>query len=200
MLDAGRGALEGAAGGADVSAVWEALSRAAGPDAAQVRAEAAAFPALARRLKALDSDVRELSALLAAECEGDEAYRCLLTVPGVGPATASQLVASVDLGAFPDEAHLASYCGMAPRDSRSGTALNSSSASPEGNRALKNLLVFSCLSLVKGDSEFGEYYRRCKDRGMRHGAALKATARKRLRVIWAVMRDRRPYEPPPRRG
>jgi len=196
MLDAGRAAVEAACGGADVGPLWEALSRATRPTPEQVRAEASAFPMLARRLRALESDVRELSALLAGECAGDEAYRCLLTVPGVGPATAAQLAASVDLRAFPDEAHLASYCGLAPRDSRSGTALSSASASREGNRALKNLLVFSCLSLVAGDSEFGEYYRRCRARGMRHGAALKATARKRLRVIWAVMRDRRPYSPP----
>lgn len=31
---------------------------------------------------------------------------------------------------------------------------------------------------------------------MRHTAALKATARKRLKAIYAVMRDRRPYSPP----
>ena len=30
---------------------------------------------------------------------------------------------------------------------------------------------------------------------MRHTAALKATARKRLKVIYAVMRDTRPYAP-----
>jgi hypothetical protein len=30
---------------------------------------------------------------------------------------------------------------------------------------------------------------------MRHSAALKATARKRLKVTCAVMRDRRPYVP-----
>lgn len=30
---------------------------------------------------------------------------------------------------------------------------------------------------------------------MRHTAALKATARRRLKVIYAVMRDVRPYEP-----
>lgn len=39
----------------------------------------------------------------------------------------------------------------------------------------------------------GEYYRVCRTRGMGHGRALKAVARKRLRAIYAVMRDRVPY-------
>ena len=34
-------------------------------------------------------------------------------------------------------------------------------------------------------------------RGMRHNKALKAVARKRLRVIYAVMRDQVPYVEPP---
>lgn len=40
---------------------------------------------------------------------------------------------------------------------------------------------------------FGRYYAECRARGMRHNKALKAVARKRLKVIFAVMRDRVPY-------
>lgn len=40
---------------------------------------------------------------------------------------------------------------------------------------------------------FGRYYDECRARGMRHNKALKAVARKRLKVIFAVMRDRAPY-------
>ena len=132
---------------------------------------------------------------MAKEVEGDETYRCLLTVPGVGRSTAAQLVAAVQVGAFAGNDKLASYCGLTPRDTRSGATISSTSPSPEGNRSLKNLLIFTCLSLVRSDNEFGRYYRACRSRGMRHTAALKATARKRLKVIYAVMRDVRPYEP-----
>lgn len=38
-----------------------------------------------------------------------------------------------------------------------------------------------------------EYYARCRARGMPHGKALKAVARKRLKVIYTVMRDKVPY-------
>ena len=38
-----------------------------------------------------------------------------------------------------------------------------------------------------------DYLRKCRARGMRHKCALKATARKRMKVIYAVMRDGVPY-------
>ncbi len=47
--------------------------------------------------------------------------------------------------------------------------------------------------MVRSSGRYGEYYRACRARGMGHGRALKAVARKRLRAIYAVMRDRVPY-------
>ena len=63
----------------------------------------------------------------------------------------------------------------------------------QGNKRLKNLLIFSCNCLARTDGRWGEYYARCRERGMPHGKALKAVARKRLKVIYAVMRDKVPY-------
>lgn len=123
----------------------------------------------------------------------DETYACLLTVPGIGPRTAAQLAVSVDIARFPDHDHLASYCGIAPRVRSSGTSVRSVRASRRGDARLKSLLIFSCNSLVRSSGRYGEYYRACRARGMGHGRALKAVARKRLRAIYAVMRDRVPY-------
>lgn len=139
------------------------------------------------------SGAEALEAETAALLEGDETYACLLTVPGIGPRTAAQLAVSVDIGRFPDHDHLASYCGIAPRVRSSGTSVRSVRASRRGDARLKSLLIFSCNSLVRSSGRYGEYYRACRARGMGHGRALKAVARKRLRAIYAVMRDRVPY-------
>lgn len=133
----------------------------------------------------------DVAALVGAG--GDETYACLLTVPGIGPRTAAQLAVSVDIARFPDHDHLASYCGIAPRVRSSGTSVRSVRASRRGDARLKSLLIFSCNSLVRSSGRYGEYYRACRARGMGHGRALKAVARKRLRAIYAVMRDRVPY-------
>ena len=123
---------------------------------------------LAREIAALDADVAELEGLVADSLAGDEACECLLTVPGIGPETAAALVTSVDISMFRGHGELASYCGVAPADSRSGTSVRSTSPQRGGNKQLKNLLIFSCNSLIGTQNRFGRYY---DERGARGGGA-----------------------------
>lgn len=157
-------------------------------------AEDALVRSLAAEILAADSERASLEADIASRLSGDEVYRCLLTVPGIGPKTATALVTMVDVSLFNSDDRLASYCGLAPTDKRSGTSIASSSATKAGNKQLKNLLIFSCNSLVGTKNRFGRYYDECCSRKMKHNQALKAVARKRLGVIYVIMRDRVPYE------
>lgn len=195
-LDAGKAAVGAATRGADrrkVDAAWEAAAGSTRPPEERVAAENPQVMVLARRIREASEEASRIDGAIAGMLAGNLTYECLLTVPGIGPRTASELVIGVDIAAFPDHDHLASYCGVAPRNRRSGTSIASVSASRQGNKRLKNLLIFSCNSLCRSKGRFGEYYRRCRERGMCHGEALKATARKRLKVIYAVMRDQVPY-------
>jgi transposase len=177
-------------------ALWDAAVASA-RDGWHPDAEDALVRSLAAEITAADAERASLERDIAGRLAGDETYRCLLTVPGVGPKTATALVTLVDVSLFDGDDRLASYCGLAPADSRSGTSIDSSHSSRAGNKTLKNLLIFSCNSLVGTKNRFGRYYDECASRGMRHNRALKAVARKRLGVIYAVMRDRVPYEEPP---
>lgn len=195
-IDAGKPAFGAVTKGANrtrMDAAWNAAMASTRPSKRRVDAENPQVRMLARRireaLEEADRIDREITALLA----GDGTYECLVTIPGIGPRTASELVIGINIEDFPDHDHLASYCGIAPRNRQSGTSISSVSASRQGNRRLKNLLIFSCNSLVRSENRFGEYYRACRGRGMCHGEALKAVARKRLKVIYAIMRDKVPY-------
>ena len=163
------------------------------PGAAEIAAENRAVRLLARRIAENAAEIEAADDTIAALLERDETYRCLLTVPGIGPKTASELAISINIEDFPSHDRLASYCGLAPRNRQSGTSISSVSASRQGNKRLKNLLIFSCNCLARTNGRWGEYYARCRARGMPHGKALKAVARKRLKVIYAVMRDKVPY-------
>lgn len=163
------------------------------PGAAEIAAEDRAVRLLARRIAENAAEIEAADDTIAALLERDETYRCLLTVPGIGPKTASELAISINIEDFPSHDRLASYCGLAPRNRQSGTSISSVSASRQGNKRLKNLLIFSCNCLARTNGRWGEYYARCRARGMPHGKALKAVARKRLKVIYAVMRDKVPY-------
>lgn len=183
-----RGAARG-----KIEALVRSTTSSTRPDASVVAAEDRAVGLLARRISENSAEIEAITAEISALLEGDDTYRCLLTVPGIGPKTASELAISIDIEDFPSHDRLASYCGLAPRNRQSGTSISSVTASRQGNKRLKNLLIFSCNCLTRTEGRWGDYYARCRERGMPHGKALKALARKRLKVIYAIMRDRVPY-------
>lgn len=148
---------------------------------------------LALSLLELEENLHNLEMQIDELLADNATYTCLQTIPGIGKKNAAELVISVDIDKFEDHNHLASYCGLAPKNRQSGTSIRSVSASKQGNKKLKNLLIFSCTSLMRTEGRFSEYYNQCRDRGMHHNQALKAVARKRLKVIFAIMRDRVPY-------
>lgn len=165
------GAVAERAGGASRAAssrLWGTLAASASAGRPSAPAEGALARMLARDILALDGEASELGALMATELESDETYRCLLTVPGIGPKTAAALVAGVDVSLFPSHDRLASYCGVAPADSQSGTSVRSARPQRGGNKALKNLLIFSRNLLVGTGNRFGRYYEECRARNMRH--------------------------------
>ena len=188
------GALTRGCRRAKVAALAGSVESSSRPHPAAVACEDRAVRLLARRISENDAEIESLASEISALLAADETHRCLLTVPGIGPRTASELVISIDIADFADHDRLASRCGLAPRNRRSGTSISSVSASRQGNKRLKNLLVFSCNCLARSRNRWGDHYARCRDRGMPHGKALKAVARKRLKVIYAVMGDKVPYE------
>ena len=178
---------------AKVAALAESVESSSRPHPAAVACKDRAVRLLARRISENAAEIESLASEISALLSADETHRCLLTVPGIGLQTASELVISIDIADFASHDRLTSYCGLAPRNRRFGTSISSVSTSRQGNKRLKNLLVFSCNCLARSRSRWGNYYARCRDRGMPHGKALKAVAGKRLKVIYAVMRDRAPY-------
>ncbi|MDN4470366.1 transposase [Gordonibacter sp. RACS_AR68] len=148
---------------------------------------------LAKRISDDLASAAAVESAIGSLLSGNAVYRSLLSVPGIGPKTASALVAGVDIRLFESHDKLASFTGLAPCNRQSGSSLDSASSSRAGNKELKNPPIFSCNSLVGTKGEFGRYYDACRERGMRHNKALKAVARKRLKVIYAVMRDTRPH-------
>lgn len=196
IVDAGKatvGAVTRGANRARIDAAIAAAATSTRPSEYQVMAENPQVKMLARRIRESAEEAARLDVEITALLAEDDTYACLLSIPGIGPRTASELVISIDINDFPDHDHLASYCGIAPRNRRSGKSISSVSSSRQGNKRLKNLLIFSCNSLSRSKGRFGDYYRSCRDRGMCHGEALKAVARKRLKVIYAIMRDKVPY-------
>lgn len=187
------GALTRGCRRAKVAALAESVESSNRPHPAAVACGDRAVRLLARRISENAAEIESLASEISALLAADETCRCLLKVPGIGPRTASELVISIDIADFAGRDRLASRCGLAPRNRRSGTSIPSVSASRQGSKRPRNLLVFSSNRLAHSRNRWGEYYACCRDRGMPHGKALKAVARKRLEVIYAIMGDKVPY-------
>lgn len=73
----------------------------------------------------------------------------LLSLPGVGPRSAVQILMTVrDMSDFPTVGHLASYTGLSPMTNQSGTSIMFNSLNRAGNKKLKNALMVNCSPLV----------------------------------------------------
>jgi transposase len=139
------------------------------------------------RLARLD---RDLEALL--ERHPDAAI--IRSLPGMGVVLTAEFVAEAGgTSRFRSADALASAAGLAPVLRQSGKVRFRRRASG-GNKALKRVFYQSAFASLRApDSK--AFYDRKRREGKRHHQALIALARRRVGVLWAMLRDRRPFEP-----
>lgn len=150
----------------------------------------------AARLTSILADRAELSRRLDELLEAHPLGGVLTTVPGVGTLIAATMLAVVpDVTAFRSAAAMASYAGLAPVTRRSGTSIRSDRAPVRGHRQLKNAMFQSAFCSLH-DPVSRAYYDRKRAEGKHHNAAIICLARRRIDVIYAVMRNQTPYRQP----
>jgi len=118
-----------------------------------------------------------------------------MSMPGVGAVTCATFIAEVgDISRFPSPAKLASYAGLSPKVRQSGRSVNSVTKPRGGNRRLKRVLVLSASKSILFCEESRRYYERKRAEGRCYNSSITALARKRLDVMYAMLRDGKPYE------
>jgi len=102
----------------------------------------AALRPLVGQIDALDEAIAAIDQELAASVKADETARRLMTIPGVGPVTASAIVATIqDASAFAGGREFAAYLGLTPRQSSTGGKERLGRITKMGDRYLRKLLV-----------------------------------------------------------
>ena len=80
-----------------------------------------ALRSLVGQIDALDEAIGAIDRELAASVKADETAKRLMTIPGVGPVTASAITATIqDAGAFASGREFAAFLGLTPRQNSSG--------------------------------------------------------------------------------
>ncbi|ESZ99881.1 transposase [Frankia sp. CcI6] len=151
---------------------------------------------VARKLLGVLDERADLAQDVEATLEAHPLSEVLVWMPGVGVRTAASLLTIIgDIAAFPTAAHLAAYAGLAPVTRRSGSSIRGEVRSQRGNHALKSTLFLSAFASLS-DPTSRAYYDRKRAEGKRHNAALICLARRRVDVLYAMICDRKPYQPP----
>jgi transposase len=141
--------------------------------------------ALDRRIAELESDIRHWHRESAAS-------RRLAEIPGIGPLTASALVASVGNAAtFTSGRQLAAWIGLVPRQHSSGGKPKLLGIGKRGDGYLRALLVHGARAVVSSPRRPMQGTSRWIDRllARRHtNIAIVAQANKTARIAWALLR------------
>lgn len=119
----------------------------------------------------------------------------LMSMPGVGRKTAAAILMAVgDLSDFDTAEQLASYAGICPTTHQSGTSIHSQRVNRAGNKKLKNALWQSSFSAIRTHERSRQYYERKRQEGKRHNAALICLSRRRLNVMFAMIKNKTLYD------
>jgi transposase len=153
---------------------------------------------LARNLLALDQRVTELDTQIAAMFDEHPQAEIIQSMPGFGPVLgATLLVTAGDLAAFPSAGHLAAAAGLVPVPNDSGRRAGNLHKPRRYSRPLRRVFYLSAQTSMMRDGPSRDYYLKKREHTRTHNQAVIALARRRVDVLWALLRDNRTYAPTP---
>lgn len=150
---------------------------------------------LATRQKIADLDNR-----LAEAMDSHPDAALVASMPGMGAVLTAEFLAVVGGTArFSNGDQLAAAAGLAPVLNQSGK-VRYLQRPMSGDRALKRVFYQSAFCALQHDPTSKTFYARKRAEGKSHHQALIALARRRVNVLHAMLRDRRPYQARPPRA
>lgn len=146
----------------------------------------------------LDAHLAWCDARIAAHAKSSEQVRQAECLAGVGPVTASAVVATVgDFKQFKNGAQFGAWLGLTPRQNSSGGRNNLGGITKRGDRYLRMLLIQGAKSAVlnahKRDDPISKWAHALREKSGWQKAVV-ALANKNARILWAVMTRGTPFD------
>ncbi|MEJ1958402.1 MAG: IS110 family transposase [Nitrosomonadales bacterium] len=153
---------------------------------------------LTENLKEMNRQVKELEAQIQKWHHENEVSLKLADIPGLGPITASAIVATVgDAMEFKNGRQLAAWMGLVPKQSSSGGKQNLLGISKRGDTYLRTLLIHGARSVINASEKKAEpesWLKKLMGRRNTNVAAV-ALANKNARIVWALLAHGRTFHP-----
>ena len=156
------------------------------------------IPSIARDIKAIKDRRREVGRQVEKLLEDHPLLTVPASMPGIGVRTASSILLGIggDIANFKSAAHLAAYAGIAPVTGQSGTSIKGERPARGGNKRLKNALWQSSFVASTKHPPSIAYYKRKREQGKHHNAAIICLARRRCDVIYSMLKNGALYQEP----
>lgn len=153
---------------------------------------------LAAQISAIDEDLALIDAQISDHFAQHRDAEILLSMPGFGPVLAATFLAQIggNLEGFDTVDRLACVAGLAPVPRDSGRISGNLHRPQRFNRRLLRTCYLAALSSLKASPASRAFYDRKRAQGKSHKQALIALARRRINVLWAMLRDHTPYREP----
>lgn len=168
------------------------------------RDEDADHPAIKRSnkklIEAIDREIqqteREIQRLLGNHERLAKQHALLTSIPGVGPVTASVILAELPpIERFEHPAQAAAYAGITPRIRHSGSRKPvSQPITKTGNAYLRRSLYMAALTAKRANPTLKAMAARLYGKGKAAKQVIVAVMRKLMHLAYAILRDERPFE------
>jgi transposase len=159
------------------------------------KAAAAVVERLAKEVIALDAELAEADAAIEGRFREHRHAEVITSLPGIGPLLGAEFIAATggDMAAFGSADRLAGVAGVAPVPRDSGRISGNLRRPKHYSRRLLRVFYMSAQVSIRCCPASKTFYERKRAEGKRHVQAVLALARRRVNVLWAMLRDERPY-------
>lgn len=142
--------------------------------------------------------IREIRRYCQNDPELSQCMKYLMSLPGIGWITASQLLARIgDWRELNNIRQLGGFLGLVPTEHSTGERTDRGSITRTGDERLRSKLIQASWSAIRQDGELREFFRtvyRKHPREIASRVAIVAVARKLSVRITVVLMKQRPYE------
>lgn len=150
-------------------------------------------------IRAMKAAIQKIEAALVKKIQANDLtkkqYRLLLSIPCIGPVTATYLIACTNAFTLCSSGkQLACYCGVVPFEYQSGISIKGKHhVHKMANKNLKALLHLCAMSAIKYVQEIKDYFNRKIEEGKHKMSIINAIRNKLVLRAFAVIRNDKPF-------